>query len=216
MKAFVVKPYGELWEEFIKNLFTSSQRQSKVVPQEQLTFNVTETPELAWIDTIGPTYSKEKANEFLKNRYELPLVPIRYTLKKLLKSNDFKTIVEHLRTEGWLDWQILCCIANIAVNYRLTNNYEVQTNPILMMTLFQVLMQDPEISTTATVPLSEFTEAKIRFQFNILLISSLNTYELECRQRVPDFSAIALFFRIRYRYFTDDIPHEDPFIFFLP
>ncbi len=213
MKAFVVRSYEVLWAEFIGTDMELSQMQSLAPPQLDLPFEIKETQELSWINTPGPTYDSEKAKEYLKNRYELPIVPIKYTLTELLKTTDFKTTVTKLRDEGWLDWHILCCIANIAVNNRANQNPLAHANPFLFETLLRIEMQTPEISTTPVIPLSEFKEEEMRRQMDVMICSSLANYGLECRQRVPDFEAIMLFLKVRYRYFSDDLPHQDPFIF---
>ncbi len=213
MKAFVLRPYEELWRGFMKDSFEYSQRQSVAVPKEGLPFKITETPELAWIDSLGPTYSKEEAEMLLEKRYERSLTPINYTLERLLKSTDFKTLVGKLRTEGWLDWHILGCLANIAATYRVNKKPLTYFNPVLFSSLLQIEMNSPEVSVFSVIPQSEFTEERIRDQLNFMMCSSLKCYGLECRQKVPDFKAIEEFLRVRYRYFADDIPHKDPFIF---
>jgi hypothetical protein len=44
------------------------------------------------------------------------------------------------------------------------------------------------------------------------MLSTLKGLGLECHQLTPDFDGIEEFLRHRYNYWTDDLPHSDPFI----
>jgi hypothetical protein len=211
MKAFVARQYDFLYREFMPEETFKSLDIGRTIPEFHREFRIKEFSELAWISYNGPTYSKEEANEYLKNRYERSVIPIKYTLRTLQANPEFRSMVKRLRAEGWLDWHILCSISGIAVNYRVLQNFEARRNLIIQTTLFQALMDDAETPDMATVPLKEFTEEKIRMQQNVTMTSSLKIYNLECHQHTPDFDAIAHFLRHRYNYFTDDIPHADPF-----
>ena len=72
---------------------------------------------LSWIDDLGPGYSKKKAEDFLKNRYSNSLIPIRYTLKRLLKNAEFESTLKRLCQDCWFDWHLLVAIRNVAVTY---------------------------------------------------------------------------------------------------
>ena len=213
MKVFVAKPYEILYRGFIsKEVFESSNRSTKSIPESHRQFKIKEHEELAWFDGLGPGYSKELAEEYLKNRYSRSKIPIKYTLKRLLKNPEFRSTVKRLRSEGWLDWHILVSVSSIATNYRVMQNPEARYNPYVQKRLFLKLMNEPETETSTPVPLKEFTVEKLRMQQNFNMISTLKILGLECRQRTPDFGAISHFLRYRYNYWTDDIEHIDPFL----
>ncbi|MDT7687885.1 MAG: hypothetical protein QOE46_644 [Acidobacteriota bacterium] len=43
------------------------------------------------------------------------------------------------------------------------------------------------------------------------MLSTIKVLGLECHQMTPDFEAIEHFLRYRYNFWSDDIPHKDPF-----
>jgi hypothetical protein len=184
-------------------------KSEKEIPLIDKDFKIKENPELAWISKLGPNYSKKEAEQFLKNRYKLSMPPIKHTLKKLLKDEKFKEIVEKLRNEGWLDWHILISISNLAVSYRA----EKQLGPdyVNYPEKMVAIMKKGEESTDSPIPLEIFSEEGLRMAQKVGMVSTLKVLNLEIRQRTPDFGGIEHFLRIRYNYWTDDIPHEDPF-----
>jgi hypothetical protein len=212
MKAFVARQYDFLYREFVTEKIFASLDIGKTIPEADREFKLRESSELSWISYSGPTYRKEDSNEYLKDRYEGYMKPIICTLKKLKENRDYLSLVKRLRGEGWLDWHILGATSGIAVNYRVFQNSEAQRNLMMQNILFQALADDVETPDLPTVPVEEFTEEKMRLLLNVIMVSSLKIYKLECHQETPDFDAIAHFLRHRYNYFSDDIPHPDPFI----
>lgn len=214
MKVFVAKPYEILYREFIsKEVFESSNRSTKSIPESHRQFKIKEHEELAWFGDSGSGYSEEIAEEYLKNRYARSTIPIEYTLKRLLKNPEFKSTVERLRADGWLDWHILTSVFAAAINYRVRQNSEARHDIQVYNRLFQKIMNEPERKTSTLVPLSEFTEKKLRMCQRMNMLSTLKVLGLECRQSTPDFEAIDHFLRVRYNYWTDDIEHTDPFLY---
>ena len=67
-------------------------------------------PALAWQGGPGPTYSRETAEEMLRNRYELFAENMRYTLPRLLADQGFRELLAELRAEGWKDWHIALAV----------------------------------------------------------------------------------------------------------
>jgi len=80
-----------------------------------------------------------------------------------------------------------------------------------MESAYRAAMKRQESETEPPIPLSEFTEQAMRFSMFPVMASTLTNLGFECRQRTPDFRAIARFLGERYKYWTDDIPHPDPF-----
>lgn len=212
MKVFVSRPYEVIYREFItRDVFERSARPAKTSPESSREFEIKEHRELAWVDGPGPGYSKDKANEYLRNRYSRSIIPIKYTLKRLLKSSEFRSTVNQLRADGWLDWHILTAIASVATNYRVVQFPEARYSPDIQANLFQEMMTKPESENAFPVPLKEFTVENLRRTQNIGMISTLRVHGLECHQTTPDFESIDHFLRYRYNYWNDDIPHSDPF-----
>jgi len=212
MKTFVSRPYEVLYRDFVpKEVFDRSARAAKTPPDPVGNFDLKEHGELAWIGGPGPGYSKEKANEYLRNRYSRLLIPIRHTLKHLLKSPEFHTTLKRLRSDGWLDWHILSSLYAIALNYRVEQNPDARGDIHAEKKMVQRLMKEPESETAIPVPVEEFKEERIRMQQKLNMLSTLRIYGLECRQTTPDFESIDHFLRHRYSYWNDDVQHTAPF-----
>lgn len=220
MKVFVGKPYESLYRDFISSdVFNSSDRVSKHYSTPQTTFIIKESKELAWMDKPGNGYSKKLAEEMLTNRYTRSMPRIKYTLNNLLSDSNFKKTVETLRAEGWLDWHILSSMATLSVNYRVELAAKKQKiknakrNIEILDKLFYELLNKPENENDSLIPASEFTVEKLRFSLTGNTLSTIKILGLESRQRTPDFPAISHFLGTRYNYWSDDIEHEDPFVF---
>lgn len=214
MKVFVAKPYEVLYPDFTtKDIFDSSDRSKKRIPELQREFRIKENKTLSWVNGPGPGYSKKKAESFLKNRYSYSLIPIRYTLKRLLKHAEFASTIERLRQEGWLDWHLLASICNVAITYRARQRLQACTSLEAEKELYFKIMNEPERKDSPPIPIQEFTEDKLRLALRFSMISTIRILDLELRQKTPDFEAIEHFLRHRYNYWTDDIDHADPFQF---
>jgi len=213
MKAFVANSYDVIYRKFVsEEFFNSFNRSDKTVPESNREFLVKEHEELKWFDKLGPGYDEDTINEFLENRYERSFIPIKFTLKQLVKDSDFIEIVEKLRADGWKDWHILLSLANITVNYRVREFHEISISQQIHNELFKEMLSRPESERSTPIPHSEFTETKIRQMQKINMIATLVNFGLECRQEIPDLESINDFLKSRYNYWDDDIEHDDPFI----
>ena len=68
-----------------------------------------------------------------------------------------------------------------------------------------------EISELISVPSVEFSETELKNHLFISMISTLKIIDLEYKAPILVKSAIKEFLEKRFRYFSDDIPHEDFF-----
>jgi hypothetical protein len=211
-KIFVAQPYEKLYREFVtKGEFDSFDRASKVRPEMGVEPQVQEHEELRWIGGPGPGYSREAAENLLRNRYNNVMGPIKLTLKRLSKDPEVMATVNKLRENGWLDWHILSAIAGIVTNYRLDAALGKNKSFRDMQKLFSQFGYEDETADSAQVPLSEFTEENLVRQYRTNMTSTLKLLGLDCHQRTPDLEAIEHFLKVRYNYFTDDIEHGEPF-----
>ena len=148
-------------------------------------------------------------NEETRNRYSNALPRIQHTLPKLLTHLEFLETINTLRAEGWKDWHLLCTITSITVMYRVQEFPESQIDPEIMKDLMLNMMYQPELESWSLVPLTEYTEEKMRISQKVGMISTLLTIGLECRQVVPDLDAIEHFLRERYNYWEIDVDHDE-------
>lgn len=213
MKVFVANPYEILYRQFNeKDKFEAVDRSDKDIPQPDHEFLIKENEDLSWYAGPGPGYSKESAEEYLNNRYARSIIPIKYSLKSLMTNYEFRSTIEKLREDGWLDWHILQSVLLAVINYRVNQKINKREDMDELKKLYPKLMNEPEKETDPPVPISEFTEEKLRLHQKIGMMSTLKVLGLECRQSTPDFKGIDDFLRYRYNYWTDDIEHTDPFL----
>lgn len=212
VKTFAVRPYAELYMEFLpKNEFYSLDRKKLNPLFSSLDFVVAEHEQLAWNDTDGPGYSKERAREFLTNRYTHAIKPIRLTLPRLLRDDGFRRIIGELRPKGYLEWEILIMVANICVEYRARQFLPPQVPFDELGRIVNELMYQEESEDDINVPPSVFTGQRIEIQEKVLLAAVAKTWDLEIRQTTPDFDALEKLLDVRYHNSEDDIEHEELF-----
>ncbi len=211
MKTLVARPYEELFRTVTKQETFDSLGKSKLkIPQAQRAFRIKDNPALPWKNSPVGGHSRENSIVLLEKRYRMFAVSINLTLKKLKNSVGFMAIVNKLRKEGWLDWHILAAISTIAVNYRYRKIFDPYENPSLHLSLFNDLMKQGETEDSIEVPLSEFNEENIRLMRKMNMIAIIKNLGL-IPPKVANIEAIEDFLQHRYNYWTDDIPHSDPF-----
>lgn len=169
-------------------------------------------PQLEPITAPGPTYSRAQAEEMLRNRYETLPPTIALTLPRLNQDPAFRAVVAELRHRGWLDWHLLIAAANIAINYRLRLLGALDRSPSEdeRRRLAQLARQE-ETADMPLVPLSLFTLEAMENARCMAMLHLVQHWDLEGHQPTPDFPAITRVLADRYGYWTDDVPHDDPF-----
>lgn len=174
-------------------------------------------PELEWQDGLGPTYREVDALDAVRRRYERVSEIFSFTLSRVRESEEFRSTVEELRRRGWLDWHILNCVASAAVNHRIQalglDRYLKDPGPKgeEARTAFQMFASEPETPSLDPVPIDAFDIDALDFNRVAGLPVFLKGVGLDVHQRTPDIPAIEHFLAMRYRYWDDDVPHDDPF-----
>jgi hypothetical protein len=209
-RIFVAHPYEAVYSQFVRaedfNQFARTMKRNPLSEIQRLLF---EHEELRWNEQLGMTYSRQQAEQLLQNRYVNVLPSIRYTLPRLRKSPVFKKTVDSLRKKGWLDWHILTAVSGATINERLNQLTKDESDPEKINEIWETLSE--EKSEWKPVPLSIFHEDTLLFCLHTSMLSTIKVLGLECHQMTPDFEAIEHFLRHRYNFWSDDIPHEDPF-----
>lgn len=173
--------------------------------------NPHEAPELAWKVGPGPGYTRERANEFLENRYRRSSQAIWRTLPIILKDVSARKLIEELKSEGALDWHVITILANIVVQRQV----EIVTgHPISAesLPLIKDRMNRFEQPSDPHFDVNLITPERIRIQEQMLTAAAFNTWDLVVNRPTPNFSGMKLLLDERYGHSTDDVPHEDPFL----
>jgi hypothetical protein len=211
-KAFNVRPARELFASIhSKDVFQNSKRSELNAPTEPVWFWIEPAPELAWRESPGPGYSAEKAEGFIRNRYEQAIRPIRLTLPRLTTDPRISSLLRGLHDEGLPDWQILNIIASMVTNFRVRAEIGSSDNIELMRKTFAKWMFRDEQPDDPVFPDELVTEKELKFAKNVAVTSNLPTWGLISNLRTPDFAAIRRFLDVRYRNSSDDVPHKDYF-----
>ena len=210
-KIFFGQRYKDLYIHFVDyEMFKKSNRSSFNKHKFQCSFNPKISTKLKWFDGPGPNYKEEDAEEVLKNRYERSIKPIKYTINKLAENTKFKETVSSLRRDGWLDWHILTAISMQAINYRIN---KIRKSGLIIPSdekeIFYRYFNEEENENSEPIPISVFSEKKLRMSLKISMMSTLKGLGLENHQITPDFDAVSDFLGNRYNYWTDDIEHEN-------
>jgi hypothetical protein len=180
--------------------------------RRELSISITpvEPHELEWPSSTGPGYSKELAVEILNNRYNTTLPAIALTLPRLMAENRCRGIVEELRREGFLDWQILNLIASMVAQYQVQAQFPGR-DPRELAKEIQERIYRAESTTDPKFDLSFFTAETVKIQKKFVAMAALKTWGLEIHRRTPNFEATKKLLDVRYGHSSDDIPHDDPF-----
>jgi hypothetical protein len=210
-RIFVAHPYETVYAQFVgEEDFNRFPRTMEHNPLAEIESPLFEHEELRWNDRPGPTYNREEAEQALQRRYINVLPSIRYTLPRLRRSRIFMRTVESLRQKGWLDWHILCAVSAATMTERLNQRMKADDNdPNKINEIWMTLSE--EKPKWKPVPMDIFHEDTLYHCLQTSMVSTLQGLGLECHQVTPDFNAIDGFLRYRYNYWSDDIPHTDPF-----
>jgi hypothetical protein len=205
-------PYPMIYRNVMsREIFDSLPRSGENRLPKDWKFKIVESADLGWVGGLAPGYSEEKALRALKNRYSCYLDPVRVTVRRLAGVPEACRTFDRLRKDGWLDWHLLGAVCSVAVNFRISGNQRTDLTLEDLLKAFNEGMKKTERETDPAIPVSEFTEEALRLNMNVIMSSTLKVSGFECRQRAPDFPAIARFLGERFKYWSDDIPHENPF-----
>lgn len=208
-RAFLIRPYADLYMELAnESTFRSRYRRTFAV-DAQRAFSIREAGELRWPDGPGPGYSKQRAREFLENRYRRAIAPIRISLVRYRKSGKFIRWVQELRGQGFLDWQILNLINNAVIDYRVKIQLG-DVSPEAYQRLALVMVKSDESDFDLRVPEDVLFEATETFK-KTSIAANAKTWSLIFRQSTPNFDALKRLLDVRYFQASDDIPHDDLF-----
>lgn len=208
-KAFFSVRYEQLYREFVtKDKFERTKRRSNNAIEPYRDFHPVLHHQLEWIDSPGPGYSPEEARKSINRRYEKAIIPIRYTLGRLTKIDDFQETVQRLREDGWLDWHILLSVMNATSSYRFQQEIRKFGIETATKKTLEFLTQ-PEDDDAEPIPYDVFSEERLRFHQRGSMPATIKGEGLELHQETPDFVAISKFLGARYRYWEDDVDHKD-------
>ncbi|MHC4662224.1 MAG: hypothetical protein ACYS8W_11100 [Planctomycetota bacterium] len=208
--------HAKMYKDLLSYFYTPEEREHGNVSIEpdyysNIDLTLSEHDEMKWFDKEGPTYSKEKAKEYIAVRYNSFREKFSHSLDWINKQPELITIVNNMRKEGMLDWQILNIFMNIIWNWRARQNCPDSTANSALYTQEMQKVFRGENEDSPFPPLKEFNDTSIMIQKHLNSVIAVKIWDLSLRQQVPDSKSIEEFLKIRYHHFDDDIEHEDPF-----
>jgi tetratricopeptide (TPR) repeat protein len=210
-KLAIGRPFDEMAEVLPEERFATNARRAEPPLPDGVP---TPSPhaELRWQDGPGPTYDHDEAKEMIARRYERipPLIP--RTLELAGGEPAFLALVDELRSQGWRDWHILQALANLSINHRLEaeglNTHEaVSTNDPRI----KEITSNPEAKGESLPDLSSITGAELDFARRVGNLGVLKNWGLEPRASFGAIDPYSRFLAERYAYWSDDVPHANPF-----
>lgn len=180
---------------------------SAVRPPSSEAFRPAEPEHLSASTAKGSGYDRAEALQAIRERYEVANDALRLTLPRLLSDQTGKATIVRLRNEGWLDWQILVTLVNLAMNWRMKHaGMQIGVgDPQRVIRL----AREPETVTSPEIPLSEFSDEKVNMYAAIQVAAVASRWDLRGRSEVPgEYTMRELLVR-RYSYAVDDVPHRD-------
>lgn len=158
----------------------------------------------------GPSYDREKELARIAERYEYLPTLLAQTLPRVLADQDIRATLIELRSQGWLDWQLLLAIHNIAMNARVgyegidpAGSTKAERDRVL------AVVTRPETDGSPPIPLEFFNRTAFDSQLLVNTVGILNRFQLQSHPQTPPFQAILAVLRTRYGHDSDDVPHAD-------
>ena len=211
-KTFSVRSYAELYGQILpKEIFESVDRGRVRPPWYEERFEHRVPVEMAWKDTPGRGYTKEKSEELIQNRYRNAVRPIQRSLRELLQVPEFRALIRSLREEGLKDWFILIVISNLIVQFRVDQKIGRGANLRRQEEEMKNEMWREEPQDSVVPPMTLFSKERIEMQKNVTWVTIAKTWDLNAPRQTPDFSAFRNFLTSRYGCGGDDVEHIDPF-----
>ena len=206
-KAIVAQPYSVLFESWTLEEYYSVELRRSGTPYGKRCSSV---PALPPNESPGPGYSIAASHEWIASRYEGVPKQIPFTLQRLRNSKTFTKTVERLRTAGWKDWHLLLAVLNCAYGYRMNRVRPPGATRTLDDTIARSI-QGPSVDKRMPVPVREFSEEALKSALQGSQVAFLRNIDLGLHLARVELTALDSLLRRRFRYWEDDIPHEDPF-----
>jgi len=176
-------------------------------PASSATFRPAVKEHLGPSTRLGPGYDQASSLAAVTERYGVANETLRYTLPRLLADGNGRATIERLRNEGWLDWQILAILVNVAMNWRLHRDGILphQAAPADVMRL----IREPETEESEPIPLDWFSGEQLAMNIAMLPATVGQRWHLRPRQQETQHDTVRDLVVRRYGFAVDDVPHLD-------
>ncbi len=204
-------PYDVLFREFnseddYRTLHALANDSAIALPA----FTIRTSEGLGGLDGIHQDYDAVESLHDIQTRYDVASKQLKHTLPRLLKDERFRSTVTALRKHGWKDWHILVAAGGVRLNFVIDRTVPRGADFREWKRMAAGLMDRDEAESDPQPPTELFTEESLRTHLRAIQLSTLSGLGFDCWQPTPVHDAIDKFLR-RFNYWTDDVPHADPF-----
>jgi hypothetical protein len=168
---------------------------------------------LPWRAGTSPLFSRAKADEHLRSRYETGFRAARPVLEAHGARPELHRLVAELRAEGWLDWQIVSALAGAVVSEHLNTLQRRGASRQAIEGVIPEQMRRAMNGDYRPPPWSPSFEESIRPSLEVSLGRALQTWGLQMNHPRLEISVLRSFLGERFMHFTDDLPPGERPIF---
>ncbi len=165
--------------------------------------------ELRWRRGKSPVFSRESAKEKLRNRYEGGFRTAKPVLDTHGARPELHRLVDELRDEGWLDWQIVSAFAPAAVSDYANALLRHGVSQAAVQEAMRDGMEKASRGAYNVPPWSDDFAQAIRLCLQSSLVAALRVWGLDVNHPNPDMEALRRFLDERFAHFTDDLPPDE-------
>lgn len=217
-RALTINAYQRAYRDLVsEDKFKESMRNK--FESEILNIQQHESETLSSKKNVSPLYNRDNSIENIKGRYKNCIGVIHLTLERLKQSDLFNVELNRLKSEGWLDWQIVLALYNNIVDLKAKNllgqNGKTYSNDEEWLEDFQKTFHEirfkDETETYVEIPISELIGHNLELQLKQVAHHVLKSFGLEDKSRFPNFEALKLFLNERFRFQEDEVIELSPF-----
>jgi|GEM_PF-7011674 len=165
--------------------------------------------ELGWRTGRSPQHTPEEAALKLRQRYEGGFRTARPVLDAHGAGAELPRLVEDLRADGWLDWQIAGALAPAAISVRANAEFRHGASRDAVQRLMTEGMRRAKDGDYVAPPWSKEFEQSIRACLSGSLVSALKAWGLGVNYPAPDMEAVRRFLEERFLHFSHDLPASE-------
>lgn len=196
------RPYSELFMLFNSELAYDEVSRCNIHNNHNVQIFVPQfNQKLSRNNGIAPKYEYEYSLQQIKNRIDNLMRVTSVTLPILKKSPSFMAMVQSLRKDGWLDWQILHVIAILIANYKAQ---QVMKSVQDLTKIFGSYLEKDERECYVVIPEAIFDYSRIEQELNTIMpVILLRSFGLEKHGRGANSQGILKLLTERFNLLVD-------------
>lgn len=152
----------------------------------------------------------------IAERYNTSYKSLSVSLKLWKEDPNFKILVDSLRSDSFLDWQILSALQNFVLAAKV--NILMRKNPpptqveaaALAAKLSTEMRSQSEDQNYMPISVEWLKSVEFSFFINKMPVDVLDSLGLENGMKFPNFAAVRIYLSKRFGFNTDDTPEESP------